>query len=330
MTLTKLNSEALNRVACIGGANVDRKVFLKEAAIVGTSNPVVETTTYGGVVRNIAENLAHLGIAPQLFSIVGDDAAGRALLAQAKLSMDTTAVAKTAHYGTGTYSALLQPDGSMFIGLAAMEICDLMDADWVESQRDQLSLCNWLICDCNMMTSGIAALLDLAADQHKKLAIIGVSGPKMRHLPADLGRPTVGVFNVDESQAYFNTAESDPLQLAALWLAAGFRQIVVTAGADPFVYGEQGGQLYSKAVIKTTRVCDVTGAGDAFSSGLLYGLIRGYQLAQAVEFAALNAALTIQSQDSVRADLTEALLIEESIKRGLLNEESIIVNHARG
>ncbi len=276
--------------ACIGGANVDRKVFLKETPIIGTSNPVTEKMTYGGVVRNIAENLAYLGVATSLVSIVGNDVAGEGLLQHASGRIDTTAVSRTDQYTTGTYSALIEPDGNMFIGLAAMEICSLMTAAWIRDKQKYLMRSEWLICDCNVMPDALEALLTLAAEKAKKLAIIGVSAPKMRHLPKALGRPTLGIFNVDESQAYFNTTESDPAQLA---------------------------QLCKASVFETAVISDVTGAGDAFSSGLLYGLINGYSLAESVEMAALNASLNIQSHDSVRSDLSEKLLLNERMKRGL-------------
>ncbi len=302
--------------ACIGGANIDRKVLLKEAPVVGTSNPVTEKMTFGGVVRNIAENLAYLGVATTLISIVGNDVSGDSLLQHASGRIDTTAVSRTDQYATGTYSALLEPNGNMYIGLAAMEICNLMNAAWIRAKQKYLMRSEWLICDCNVMPDGLAALIDLALDKDKKLAIIGVSAPKMRHLPKRLKRVSLGIFNVDESQAYFKSDQTDPVALAKLWLAAGFQQIVVTAGAEPFAYGQQG-VVKTGAVCKTERVSDVTGAGDAFSGGLLYGLIRGHSLERAVEMAALNAALNIQSHDSVRSDLTETLLLTKRTERGV-------------
>ena len=49
-----------NEVVCIGGANIDRKFHLKDAAQLGTSNPAAMSVSVGGVARNIAENLGRL------------------------------------------------------------------------------------------------------------------------------------------------------------------------------------------------------------------------------------------------------------------------------
>ena len=50
-----------NEVVCIGGANVDRKFYMKDAAQLGTSNPAAMSVVIGGVARNIADNLGRLG-----------------------------------------------------------------------------------------------------------------------------------------------------------------------------------------------------------------------------------------------------------------------------
>ena len=54
-------ASTMNPIICIGGANVDRKLYAKHEIANGTSNPVKSSRTVGGVARNIAENLGRLG-----------------------------------------------------------------------------------------------------------------------------------------------------------------------------------------------------------------------------------------------------------------------------
>ena len=49
-------------VVCIGGLNIDRKLRLLAEALPASSNPCEAHETPGGVVRNVAENLARLGL----------------------------------------------------------------------------------------------------------------------------------------------------------------------------------------------------------------------------------------------------------------------------
>lgn len=62
-------------VVCIGGLNIDRKLRLLAEALPASSNPCEAHETPGGVVRNVAENLARLGLPVALVAAVGDDAA---------------------------------------------------------------------------------------------------------------------------------------------------------------------------------------------------------------------------------------------------------------
>jgi hypothetical protein len=52
---------ARRRVLCVGAATVDRSFRSLDPIRPGTSNPVVSTKGFGGVARNVAENLARLG-----------------------------------------------------------------------------------------------------------------------------------------------------------------------------------------------------------------------------------------------------------------------------
>ena len=70
------------RVVVIGGANMDFKSRTLGAAIPTTSNPGTTQQAVGGVGRNIAENLARLGISVSLISAVGRDALGDILLSE--------------------------------------------------------------------------------------------------------------------------------------------------------------------------------------------------------------------------------------------------------
>jgi sugar/nucleoside kinase (ribokinase family) len=69
-------------VVVIGGANMDVKGRAAERHQQGTSNPGTVTVSPGGVGRNIAENLARLGIDAALITALGHDANG-ALLREA-------------------------------------------------------------------------------------------------------------------------------------------------------------------------------------------------------------------------------------------------------
>lgn len=61
-------------IVCVGAANIDKKFFVHQTLIHGTSNPIDSAHSVGGVVRNIAENLGRLGQNVALITTRGNDA----------------------------------------------------------------------------------------------------------------------------------------------------------------------------------------------------------------------------------------------------------------
>ncbi|MFX8016156.1 PfkB family carbohydrate kinase, partial [Acinetobacter baumannii] len=77
---------------------------------------------------NVAENLARLGLPVALVGAVGDDAGGRLLLEQAaQLGLDTDAVIRQRRQSSDSYTAVLDPDGRLALGLAAMPLVESLN-----------------------------------------------------------------------------------------------------------------------------------------------------------------------------------------------------------
>lgn len=295
-------------IICIGAANWDHKLQFKENFIPQTSNPVCSQISIGGVIYNVAENLSRLGLEVSLMTLIGDDLTGEQIVQSARPMMQLHATDRIAGAATGSYIAVLEQSGGLMIGLADMDICERMDRGWMISHRNHLQNSRLIVADCNVHISGLEYLIEFARLEQKDLAMIGVSAPKMKRLPADLRGLYLGVFNRDETQTYFQTKESDVKLLAKLWIEmAGLKQVIVTAGADDFAFGDSSAVSLEHAV-QTGIIVDVTGAGDAFSSGVIYGLLQNRSLQQAVRYGAVNAAETIGVKESVRKNLTSQIL----------------------
>ena len=56
------------------------------------------------------------------------------------------------------------------------------------------------------------------------------------------------------------------------------------------------------------EVADVTGAGDSMTAGYVHALLDGSDVVEAARYGQVLAALTCASADTVRADLTAALV----------------------
>jgi pseudouridine kinase len=295
-----------DRILCLGGATIDRKYRALAPTRRDTSNPVRGDQTFGGVARNVAENLARLGVTTSLATLVGEDDGGRSILAQIQgLGVDTGLTRSLPGQETAEYVAILEPNGDLAIGLADMRIfesfdpADLDRIDWAKGF-------DWVFADCNLPPGILQALVLKRRECRFRLAIDAVSLPKVVKLPADLNGIDLLVLNRDEAEAYLGDDRLAPSEQARALLARGASQVIVTSGADGLVAGTDSAVASVPAV--AARPVDVTGAGDSLTAAALFGLSSGLPLEASARLGALAAALTIESPATVRPDLSPELL----------------------
>jgi pseudouridine kinase len=110
-------------VLVIGAAGLDIVGRPKDSLTFGNSNPSVIRESFGGVARNVSENLARLGQPTILITAVGQDGTGRLLLDQANAAgIDIHHILQVRNQSTGTYFAAVDPHGRLQIAFDDMTI----------------------------------------------------------------------------------------------------------------------------------------------------------------------------------------------------------------
>jgi pseudouridine kinase len=86
---------------------------------------------------------------------------------------------------------------------------------------------------------------------------------------------------------------------------------VVTLGATGLVYATSDRSGYIPAL--NIEVVDSTGAGDAFSAGVIFGILNEIPLDDAMRLGVSAAALTLRSPETVVPDLSVELLYSQLV-----------------
>ncbi len=258
-------------VVVIGGANVDIKAIAGMGYQLGTSNPGTVRTTSGGVGRNIAHNLARLGVDVALISAIGLDAHGDKLLRDTGMVEVDVSLVQRENAATGTYVAMLDDKGELVSAVSDMRVLEALTPDIIATHADIIGRAKLVVADCNLSLAALDAVASLAGG---KLAIEPVSVQKSRKLLSVLEKHKVMVAtpNLDQIRSLLGT--DDPEEAARLLHQRGLANVVIHAG-DNGAFVSSGSGVEHVKLDRLIEVVDVTGAGDAAMSGLVYGLLQG-------------------------------------------------------
>lgn len=288
---------------------LDRSYRITGTVVPGSSNPATGRTSFGGVARNVAENLVRLGVRAALVSVVGDDVPGRALLDDLdRLGVDSWGVRPLAGRTTSTYGAVLGPDGELVLGVADMDTLDELTPERIAEPLSRVDPGAWVFADANLPSASQTRLATARRTRGFLLAVDTVSVAKAPRLPADLGAIDLLFTNIDEGRALLldrgRPVGTTPEEVADGLRAAGARSVVLTIGADGQVVSTAEQTVRLPAV--PASVVDVSGAGDALVGATLADLVRGRSLVEAVRSGAAAAAMATESPVSVNPSLTGA------------------------
>ena len=291
-------------ILCIGASNLDRKLRSIRTLVLGTSNPATQDESFGGVARNIAENLARLGAPTALITAVGNDASGRALLAHAEdAGIDTRGALRLDGVSSGTYTAVLDQDGEMTVALADMALNDRLTPAFLATRQQQRAGAALVVADLNLPLETIAALLDDAVRDGVALVLVAVSEPKMARLPASLAGLRLLILNEGELATRVGRPLGNDAAIGAACAEVqrqGAQDVIVTRGARGVMYTTEQGLMRLDA--PQVDVVDVTGAGDAFAAAVCWSLHsagEGGDLALACRRGLQLSAMTIECEQTV-------------------------------
>jgi pseudouridine kinase len=296
-----------SRIVCIGGANVDRKAECLSAVQLGDSNPVMVTQTCGGVARNVAENLGRLGHSVSLFTVVGDDQEGQWLLETTSAYVDMSQTLKMDKANTGTYTAVLDEKGEMVIALADMAIYDSVASNFIQKRWSHISSASMVLLDTNFPSEVLKTVIERCRQENIPLCVAPVSAIKAKKLPFDLNGVTWLIANQDEALALAGVEDGNVEAACEKILERGVDHVIVTQGEKGIIFKNKKGEHGALPAPKI-EVIDVTGAGDAFISGFLYGIHNGGPLVTACQLGMCCSIITLQTKETVCSNLNEHLL----------------------
>ncbi len=287
-------------VVVVGGANVDLLGVAYAGLHAEDSNIGRISESPGGVGRNIAENLARLGLRPHLISAFGTDAHGRWLREECERDGIDVAFAHDVDEVPGSrYLAISDAGGDMRLALNDMRALDFVTPAVLAHAAPLLERATLVVADTNISADTLAWLAHTCT---APLLIDPVSVAKAPRISQVLDRVYALKLNVLEAGALLSqtlSADDEDACEAAVskLLARGVTRVFLTRGAAGVIAADSAEMLNLPAPCVT--IANVTGAGDAFSAGVAYATLGRMSLRRSAEIGSALAALALASERTV-------------------------------
>ncbi|GAB4314825.1 MAG: winged helix-turn-helix transcriptional regulator [Phototrophicales bacterium] len=298
-------------VLVIGSAGIDIKA--RAAGDLTWEQPNIGTVrnTVGGVARNIAENLSRLEVPTVLLTMVGHDSSGvRVLRSCNRAGIDTSHIRRIKGARTGTYVALQYPNGQLQVAISDFEITNYIDSDYILEHETLFKTSEMIVIDATLTDDTLATIYELAAHYKIRVAVDPTSPQLAGKLCQYISQTYLIVPNASEIQSmcgiHYQQDRESAIAAARTLVHMGAKIAVVTLGAAGLAYADSSGAGYLRAI--QTRVVDATGAGDAFSGAVIFGLLNGVPVDEAMRLGITAASLTLQSRQTVLTNLSQELL----------------------
>lgn len=298
-------------VLVLGGANMDISATTERALAPADSNPGVVRCAPGGVARNVAENLARLGVDTRLLAAVGDDPNGRSLLeATRQAGVDVQGCWVIAGQTTSTYVSLHGPAGELAVAVNDMRILECLTPEKLAPHADHVRHAAALVVDCNLTADALAWVF--ANRGATAVFVDAVSAFKSPRILPWLDQVHTLKVNRQEAQALCGFAvQSDAeIESAAQWLHnQGVRQVVLSLGARGVYWSDKDAARGWQDTVPAA-VVNVTGGGDALMAGLVHGFMSHQSLAETIPFALACAALTLSAEQANHPGLSVTSVLQ--------------------
>jgi pseudouridine kinase len=304
-------------VLVIGAANLDMIGVLDGELHPGTSNPAHIRFSFGGVARNVAENLARLGHPVKLITVVGEDQFGVQLIQQAAgAGINVAHVIQAPKVSTGSYIGVINTAGELQLALDDSHAVKSLKSQYLRDCYDDFKQASSLFVDANIPKKTLRTAMSLA--RRAKIPVFAdPTATLLAHrLAPYLDRFYIITPNVNEA-SYFCDRVFDPsepeqaLEAARHLVSQGVRIAIVTLAEFGVCYATSETSGYIPAI--RTEIVDPTGGGDALTATVIFALLNDIPLDDAVRLGVSAASLTLRHRGAVVPDLSLEKLYDQLV-----------------
>ncbi len=293
----------------VGGVNVDIGGRSFNPLVAEDSNPGEVSTSLGGVGRNIAHNMALMGLDVRLLSAYGDDLNGERVAAScSELGIDFSNSLRVTGGTTSTYLYITDPDGEMALAVSDMEVCKKITPEYLSANLALLQNAQVVVADANIPKESLEFL---AENLTVPLFVDPVSTAKAEKIRGILSK--IHTFKPNRLEAELLTGmtiktKEDAEKVATALIEKGVRRVFISMGAEG-VFAATAKESIWHGIIPGKMV-NTTGCGDAFMGALVWAYLEGLGLEETAAAGLAAGSIAMESGETINP-----LMSAENLKK---------------
>lgn len=263
----------------------------------------------GGVGRNLAENLVHLGLPVELVTAFGDDPDSDALVRHCQEQGIGVRHSLVAEGRRGAlHLAILDEGRDLYAGLADLSILEAISPAYLQ-QQSPLAEAAAIVLETNLPQSAIDWLV--TQEWMPPLYLDPVSVRLSTRVANHLGAFHTIKANRRQAEALAQRSLLRPADLEALarqWLDQGVERVFITLGSHGAFAAGRDKVIHLPAA--KVKVENTTGAGDAFLAGAIWASMRNWPLDDCCRAGLAASTIAVRSPLAINPDLSEPAIME--------------------
>lgn len=300
-------------VVCAGTSNVDIAAFASSTIVSADKNPQsVVKISAGGVARNIAENIARMGLNVKMLTSVGDDANGEVILSSGKNSgIDMRHIKIVPDETTAVYISLIQPNGDVDVGITSMHIVNYLTPEYFAQNKELITQARALVITPCLPEASLNYIKDNFQSIPVFLDMVaGAFAPVvLKYLPM------IHTLKLNELEAEeltgINPKSEGGLDKCTDWiLSRGVCRVFITLGKDGVFYKDDKGNSQFNEALQVKNFVSATGAGDAFAAGTVYSFINRFDVEKTLKFSSAASAFAVSHENAINNDISANKILE--------------------
>lgn len=291
----------------VGGVNVDIGGRSFANLVAEDSNPGKVQSSLGGVGRNIAHNMALLGLDVKMLTAMGNDVYGERIMKSCiELNIDASHALRLSDCATSTYLYIADENGEMALAISDMEVCERITPTYLSANQQILQNAQVIVADTNIP---VETLVYLAENCTAPIFCDPVSTIKAEKLRPVLNKIHTLKPNRLEAELLSGVtihSKADAEAAVKALLDKGVQRVFLSMGADGMYAATAEAQLWMENI--PGNMVNTTGCGDSAMAALVWAWMNDLDLEETLKAGLAAGSITMESPETINPAMSATAL----------------------